>query len=142
MEGARHFTDYDPHTGFLYYNPTFSVMRTPPDLPPGMRWAALLVWVLATFRGTLNDNLIGIGHTTLEERYSLFVCLMVFNATSNNISVISWRSVLLVEETEGPGENHRPVASQCQTLTNIMLCTSLTNIRPRRPLREVLISYT
>ena len=25
---------------------------------------------------------------------------MVFNATFNNISVISWRSVLLVEETE------------------------------------------
>jgi hypothetical protein len=32
---------------------------------------------------------------------------MVFNATFNNISVISWRSVLLVEETEVPGENHR-----------------------------------
>ena len=40
-----------------------------------------------------------------------FVCLIVFNATFNNISVISWRSVLLVEETGGPGENHRPVAS-------------------------------
>ena len=38
-------------------------------------------------------------------------CLMVFNATLNNISVISWWSVLLVEETGGPGENHRPVAS-------------------------------
>jgi len=36
---------------------------------------------------------------------------MVFNATFNNISVISWHSVLLVEETGGPGENHRPVAS-------------------------------
>jgi hypothetical protein len=32
--------------------------------------------------------------------------LMVFNATFNNISVISWRSVLLVEETGVPGENH------------------------------------
>jgi hypothetical protein len=31
---------------------------------------------------------------------------MVFNVTFNNISVISWRSVLLVEETEVPGENH------------------------------------
>ena len=37
------------------------------------------------------------------------VCLMVFNTTFNNISVISWRSILLVEETGGPGENHRPV---------------------------------
>jgi uncharacterized DUF497 family protein len=36
---------------------------------------------------------------------------MVFNATFNNISVISWRSVSLVEETGVPRENHRPVAS-------------------------------
>ena len=43
--------------------------------------------------------------------FILFVCLMVFSATFNNISVISWRSVLLVEETGVPGENHRPVAS-------------------------------
>jgi hypothetical protein len=28
--------------------------------------------------------------------------LMVFNATFNNTSSISWRSVLLVEETGGP----------------------------------------
>ena len=33
----------------------------------------------------------------------IFVCLMVFNTTFNNISVISWHSALLVEET---GENH------------------------------------
>ena len=30
----------------------------------------------------------------------------VFDATFNNISVMSWRSVLLVEETGVPGENH------------------------------------
>ena len=29
----------------------------------------------------------------------ILICLMVFNATFNKISVISWRSVLLVEET-------------------------------------------
>jgi hypothetical protein len=38
--------------------------------------------------------------------------LMVFKAIFNNISVISWRSVLFVEETGVPGENHRPVASR------------------------------
>jgi hypothetical protein len=43
---------------------------------------------------------------------------MVFNATFNNISVISWRSVLLVEEPGGPGENHRPVESHWQTLSH------------------------
>ena len=31
--------------------------------------------------------------------------VMVFNATFNNISVISWWSALLVEETGVPGEN-------------------------------------
>jgi hypothetical protein len=31
--------------------------------------------------------------------FRLGVRVMVFNATFNNISVISWRSVLLVEET-------------------------------------------
>jgi hypothetical protein len=40
---------------------------------------------------------------------------MVFNTTLNNISVISWRSVLLVEETRVPGENHRPHAIVCKT---------------------------
>ena len=39
---------------------------------------------------------------------------MVFN----NISVISWRSILLVEETRVPGENHRPVTSHLQTLSH------------------------
>jgi len=36
---------------------------------------------------------------------------MVFNTTFNNISVVSWRSVLLVEEIGISGENHRPAAS-------------------------------
>ena len=34
------------------------------------------------------------------------VIVMVFNATFNNISVISWWSVLLMEETSIPEENH------------------------------------
>jgi hypothetical protein len=46
---------------------------------------------------------------------------MVFNATFNNISVISWQSVLLVEETGAPEENHQPAASHLQTsLHNIV----------------------
>jgi len=38
----------------------------------------------------------------------------VFNATFSNISAMSWRPVLVVEETE---ENHRPWASNWQTLS-------------------------
>jgi hypothetical protein len=44
----------------------------------------------------------------------ILVCLvffMVLTATFNNISAISWWSVVLVKKTGGPGENHRPVAS-------------------------------
>jgi hypothetical protein len=41
----------------------------------------------------------------------VMVRVMVFNATFNNISVISWRSVLLVEETRVHGENHQPATS-------------------------------
>jgi hypothetical protein len=37
--------------------------------------------------------------------YICRVGVMVFNAIFNNISVISWRSVLLVEETEVSREN-------------------------------------
>ena len=40
----------------------------------------------------------------------------VLNTTFNNISVISWRSVLLVEETRVPWVNHWPVTSHWQTL--------------------------
>jgi hypothetical protein len=32
---------------------------------------------------------------------------MVFNTTFNNISVISWRSVLLVKETRVTAESHK-----------------------------------
>jgi len=37
---------------------------------------------------------------------------LMCNATFNNISVISWPSVLLVEEPGVPGENHLSVASR------------------------------
>ena len=40
----------------------------------------------------------------------LLVRVMVINATFNNNSVMSWESVLLVEETEYPEINHRPAA--------------------------------
>ena len=45
----------------------------------------------------------------------------LFNATFNNISVISWRSILLVEEI---GENHHHVASHRQTLSHNVLSST------------------
>ena len=41
----------------------------------------------------------------LSLAYYLAVKVVVFNTTFNNISVISWQSVLLMEETRVPGEN-------------------------------------
>jgi hypothetical protein len=58
------------------------------------QWSPYLTSVLCT--------LFYIRHQGTRRLY----CLMVFNATFNNISVISWRSVLLVEETGGPRENY------------------------------------
>ena len=43
---------------------------------------------------------------------------MVFNATFNKISIISWQSVLLVEEIRVLGEYHRPATSHWQTLSH------------------------
>ena len=55
--------------------------------------------------------------------------VMMFNATFNNISAISWRSVWLVEET---GVNHRPVVSHWQTLSHNVWSSTLSQcgIRP------------
>jgi hypothetical protein len=53
------------------------------------------------------------------------VWFMVFNANFKNISVISWRSVLLVEETGVPGENHWLAASQ--------LCPFLLQLKVAHP---------
>ena len=54
---------------------------------------------------------------------SWLVWFMVFNATFNNILIISWRSVLLVEKT---GENHQPVANHWLTLS-----LNVVSSRPR-----------
>ena len=56
-----------------------------------------------------------------------FGCLwfIVFNATFNNISVISWRSVLLVEETGVPGEHHG------HNLIRVHVITKLPNNIPK-----------
>jgi hypothetical protein len=41
----------------------------------------------------------------------IVLVLLCFNANFNNISVISWRSVLLAEETVVPGANNQSAAS-------------------------------
>jgi len=75
-------------------------------------WSTILL--TSTKRTTSLTQIIE--HKNKPKIYLLVGWFMVLNATFNTISVITWRSVLLVEETGVPGENHRPVASQWQTL--------------------------
>jgi len=54
--------------------------------------------------------MVGIFHCLILYMLSVYMKLhrvgvMVFNATFNNISVISWQSVVLVEEAGVPTEN-------------------------------------
>ena len=39
------------------------------------------------------------------------ISIVVFDATFNNISIVSWQSLLLVVETGVSEQNHRPVAN-------------------------------
>jgi hypothetical protein len=71
-----------------------------------------------------------VGQFVHHSQFNVVCCLfMVLNATFNSISIISWRSVLLVEETGLPGENHRPVASHWQTCLHNVVHLALIKIR-------------
>jgi hypothetical protein len=54
----------------------------------------------------------------------MFICLMVFNATFNNISGILWQLVLLLEETAVHRET-TDLSQDTDKLYHIMLYTSL-----------------
>ena len=65
---------------------------------------------------------------------------MVFNATFNNISVISWWSVLLVEETGVRRENHKSAGTD--KLYHIMLYTlPWAVVKPTTSVMIALIAY-
>jgi hypothetical protein len=52
-----------------------------------------------------------------------------FYAILHNISVISWRSDLLVEVIGVRGENHRPAAGQLQTLSHNVVSSRPSHAR-------------
>jgi hypothetical protein len=61
------------------------------------------------------------------------VISMVFNASYNNISVIS-RSVLLVKENGVPGENYRPAGAETINLS----VTNKKVVKYRRAMAEII----
>jgi len=59
-----------------------------------------------------NSNTVVLKFKTYYISYRIwfwFYWFIMFTATVNNISAISWRSALFVVETGVPGENYRPV---------------------------------
>jgi hypothetical protein len=65
----------------------------------------------------------------------------VFNDIFNNISVISWQSVLMVEETGVPEENRRPVAGYWQTSSHNAVHIRTHNVSGDRLWLHMLVIY-
>ena len=59
-----------------------------------------------------------------ENDKSLGVMVIVFNDNFNNISDVSWWSVLLVDQTRVPRENHQPVTRHWQTLSHNVISST------------------
>ena len=75
-----------------------------------------------------------------HEICSVMVMVRISNATFNNISVISWQSVLLVGEAALSGDNHWPAAGHCQTLSHKVVWVHL--IRAGLELTTLVVIHT
>ena len=76
-----------------------------------------------SFVGIINREKLKLHLEIYVETFSIVIWIMamVLNTTFNNISVISCQSVLLVEETGVPRENHRSDVSHWQTWSPIVV---------------------
>jgi hypothetical protein len=69
------------------------------------------------------------GQNTLNTWIHTCNDFFVFNATFSNISAISWRPVLVVEEAGVPGENHRPWASNNTYMYIVHNCSNCKSVQ-------------
>ncbi len=72
------------------------------------------------------------------------IWFIVLNTTFSNISAISWRPVLVVDEAGVPGENHRPWACNWQTVSLVSRAHLFCNLqyKYRAPLRRIGQEYS
>ena len=98
---------------FLRPYPTLAILLKPFGIPALKAFFSLylfpIFWIWTPAAGYSRN-------TSYVVNYSVTVKVVVFSVTFNNISIISWESVLLFEETGLSGESHRTVASHWQTL--------------------------
>ena len=96
---------------------TFILLLVPPRSSCSkyaMRGTRGLIWWKDEGQSEINFSLYGTYWSFEKLNFTFIICILyygegrviVFNATFNNILVILWRSVLLVEETGIPVENH------------------------------------
>ena len=67
------------------------------------------------------------------------IWFIVFNATFSNISAISWRPVLVVEEAGVPGEDHGQAAGKLYHLRLRVECTLFCNLQSQVRTHAVLV---
>jgi hypothetical protein len=82
------------------------------------------------YKYTIVDLLRGNGFLRVISQF------LVFNTTFSNISALSWRPVVVVEEA---GENHRTWASNWQTLSLTKECPLQFTVK--RNVHQLIISY-
>jgi hypothetical protein len=68
----------------------------------------------------MSDNLVNKLITIFQNMVGDLVWFMVFNATFNNISAISWRSVLLVEEIGVPSTCRKSLTNLSHNVVKIL----------------------
>jgi hypothetical protein len=108
--------------------------------------ATILLWINSVTRMILKFYLLKLIQNILKclkWNVKMGLWVMVFNATFNNISVISLQSVLLVEETGVPRENHRPAASHWQALSHNVVSSTprLSGIQNSQRVKTYILKF-
>jgi hypothetical protein len=102
-------SEFEPRLGEVYSIQHY-VIKFVSDFPAADRWFSSGTLVSSTSKTDLKVCGRLACYTCNRSRFSSPIKFGSLKKSFNNISAISWRSVLLVEETRVPEENHRSAA--------------------------------